>query len=67
MTDGTGKNNTTNFRPTKAGKIGTRNLLSEVTTGMTTKPTTVKISKKVPLVKQSDAGVNLSSSAWIGI
>lgn len=67
MTDGTGANKPNNFRPTTASKIGTRNLLSEMTTGMTTKPTIAKISKKVPLVNQNNAGVNLSSSAWIGI
>ena len=67
MTDGTGQNKQNNFRPTSAGKIGTRNILSEITTGMTTKPTPAKISKKVPLVKQTDAAVSLSSSAWIGL
>ena len=67
MTDGTGSNNATGSRPAKAGKIPTRNLLSEMTTGMTTKPTVVKISKKAPLVNQTDAGLKLSSSMWIGI
>jgi phage protein D len=67
MTDGTGANKPDNFRPTRAGKVGTRNLLSEMSTGMTTKPTVAKISKKVPLVNQSNAGIKLSSSAWIGI
>jgi phage protein D len=67
MTDGTGKNKATGARPAKASKIPTRNILSEMTTGMTTTPTVAKISKKVPLVNQTNAGLKLSSSMWIGI
>ena len=67
MTDGTGKNQATGARPAKASKVPTRNLMSEMTTGMTTKPTVAKISKKAPLVNQTDAGLKLSSSMWIGV
>ena len=67
MTDGTGANKATQFRPSSASVVPTRNLVSEMATGMKTKTTQPKISKKVPLVNQSNAGVKLSSNRWVGV
>jgi phage protein D len=66
FTDGTGDNRGTGLRNSDASLVPTRNVLSEMATGMTTKTTVAKISRKAPLVNQSKAGLKMSSSKWIG-
>lgn len=66
VTDGTGGNQPTAFRNASASISPARNIAFELAQQTTSKPTSVKLTKQVPLVKQTDAGFLVTPRRWKG-
>ena len=66
MTDGTGKNKASAFRPETASVIPTRNIAEEVSTGNTSKPTITTLHAPEIVVNQSSTGFKMTQSRWVG-
>ena len=66
MADGTGTNKASGSRPSEAGTVPVRNLAYESTTGITVKPTSVKLNAVAPMVSQTNAGWKLTPRRWEG-
>ena len=66
LADGTGKNNSSAFRPSSAGNIPTRNITQEIFTDNKTKPTSTKLSAAAKMVKQTGAGYKVTPRRWSG-
>jgi len=66
MTDGTGRNKSSAFRPETASVIPTRNIQQELSTGTTSRPTVTTLSAPQMLVNKSNVGFNVTPSRWVG-
>jgi hypothetical protein len=66
MTDGTGKNKSSAFRPGTASVIPVRNIKQELSTGGTSKPTVTKLRAPQLLVNKSNVGFKVTPSRWVG-
>ena len=66
MTDGTGRNKSSAFRPETASVIPTRNIKQELSTGTTSRPTVTKLSAPQMLVNKSNVGFKVTPSRWVG-
>jgi len=65
LSDGTGNNKTSAFRPDAAGLIPTRNVKNELT-ATKKKPTSTKLSSKASMIKQTSAGYTTTPRRWEG-
>jgi hypothetical protein len=66
MTDGTGRNKSSAFRPETASVIPVRNINQELSTGNSSKPTITKLSAPQMLVNKSNVGFKVTPSRWVG-
>lgn len=66
MTDGTGKNKSSVFRPETASVIPIRNIAEELSTGSTSKPTVTTLRSSQLLVNKSNMGFKVTPSRWVG-
>jgi hypothetical protein len=66
VSDGTGGNKPSAFRPSKASVIPTRNIDYELATGAQSTPTSAKISSTIPLYNETQAGFNITPRRWVG-
>ena len=66
MTDGTGANKPTATRPSNAGSVPVRNVISDLKTPNKTKPTSSKLSGATAMVSQSNAGYKVTPRRWSG-
>ena len=66
VTDGTGKNKSSAFRPEKASVIPVRNIQQELSTGAVSKPTVTKLRSPQMLVNKSNTGFKVTPSRWVG-
>lgn len=66
MTDGTGKNKSSVFRPETASVIPIRNIAEELSTGSTSKPTVTTLRSPQLLVNKSNMGFKVTPSRWVG-
>jgi len=66
MTDGTGRNKSSAFRPESASVIPVRNIQQELSTGTSSKPTVTKLRSPQMLVNKSNVGFKATPSRWVG-
>jgi phage protein D len=66
MTDGTGRNKSSAFRPETASVIPTRNIQQELSTGTTSRPPVTKLRAPQMLVNKSNVGFKVTPSRWVG-
>jgi hypothetical protein len=66
MTDGTGKNKASAFRPETASVVPVRNIAEELSTGNTSKPTVTTLYAPEILVNSSNTGFKMTQSRWVG-
>jgi len=66
ITDGTGRNKSSAFRPSTASVIPVRNIQQELSTGVSSKPTVTKLRAPQMLVNKSNVGFNVTPSRWVG-
>ena len=66
MTDGTGRNKSSAFRPSTASVIPVRNIKQELSAGPTSKPTVTKLRAPQMLVNKSNVGFKVTPSRWVG-
>jgi hypothetical protein len=66
MTDGTGRNKASAFRPLTASTIPVRNIAHELTTGVSSKPTSTRISAPATMVKETQSGYKITPRRWVG-
>jgi phage protein D len=66
MTDGTGRNKSSAFRPSTASVIPVRNIQQELSTGGSSKPTVTTLRAPQMLVNKSNVGFNVTPSRWVG-
>ena len=66
VSDGTGGNKPSAFRPTKATVVPTRNIEHELATAPQNRPTVVKLTGQTPLLNQTNAGFKVTPRRWVG-
>jgi hypothetical protein len=66
MTDGTGRNKASAFRPLTASTVPVRNIAHELTTGVSSKPTSTRISAPATMVKETQSGYKITPRRWVG-
>jgi phage protein D len=66
VTDGSGSNKISTFRPSSAGTVPTVNLTEAITTGANT-PTTYKLSNPAPMINQVSTGYNVVPRRWVAV
>jgi hypothetical protein len=66
MTDGTGRNKASAFRPLNASTVPVRNIAHELTTGASSKPTSTRISAPATMVKETQSGYKITPRRWVG-
>jgi phage protein D len=66
MTDGTGRNKSSAFRPETASVIPVRNINQDMSTGQSSTPTRTKLSTPQLLVNKSNVGFKVTPSRWVG-
>lgn len=64
VTDGTGTNQPSEFRPTQAGTVPVRDLYTTTTTNT---PTSTKLTGAVAMVNETNAGFKLTPRRWEGV
>jgi phage protein D len=66
MTDGTGRNKASAFRPLTASTVPVRNIAYELTTGASSKPTSTRISAPATMVNETQSGYKITPRRWVG-
>jgi phage protein D len=66
MTDGTGKNKSSAFRPETASVVPIRNIKEELSTGVRSKPTVTTLHAPKIAVNKSNTGFKFTQSRWVG-
>lgn len=66
VSDGTGGNKPSAFRPATASVVPTRNIEYELATGAQPTPTSAKLSSVEPLYSQTQAGFKVTPRRWVG-
>jgi phage protein D len=66
MTDGTGRNKSSAFRPETASVIPVRNIAEELSTGNTSRPTITTLHAPQMRVSESNVGFKVTPSRWVG-
>ena len=66
VSDGTGGNKPSAFRPATASVVPTRNIEYELATGAQPTPTSAKLSSVEPLYNQTQAGFKVTPRRWVG-
>jgi phage protein D len=66
ITDGTGRNKSSAFRPSTASVIPVRNIQQELSTGVSSKPTVTRLRTPEMLVSKSNVGFKVTASRWVG-
>lgn len=66
MTDGTGRNKASAFRPLTASAAPVRNVAYELTTGASSRPTSTRISAPSAMMNQTQGGYKITPRRWVG-
>jgi phage protein D len=66
MTDGTGPNKASAFRPLTASTVPVRNIAHELTTGISSKPTSTRISGPATMINETQSGYKITPRRWEG-
>lgn len=66
MTDGTGKNKASAFRPETASAIPVRNIQQEIIAGGSSRPSKTKLVAPQMLVNKTNVGFKTTPSRWVG-
>lgn len=66
VTDGTGGNKPSVFRPSSAGIVPVRNIQYEMAVARTSKPTSAKLLSQQKMVKQNTGGFKVLGRRWVG-
>jgi hypothetical protein len=66
MSDGTGENKATTFRPSSAGNVPVRNVVNEMTTANKRRPTSSKLTSATAMVTQNSGGFKVAPRRWRG-
>jgi phage protein D len=66
MTDGTGPNKASAFRPLTASTVPVRNIAHELTTGISSKPTSTRISGPSTMINETQSGYKITPRRWEG-
>jgi hypothetical protein len=64
LSDGIGSNKPSSTRTSSAGSVPVRNVINEMTTTNQRKPTSTTLSATTTMVKQNNAGYNLTPRRW---